>query len=81
MVDNQFLRVASTGITPGPEDDGTNGGAIAAGVIVPLLVIGAAVAGVIIFIWYYRLVHTQYSVLYSKTLRIAFYAFHSYLKI
>ena len=54
IVPDGYLRVTTTGITPEPEDDGTNGGAIAAGVIVPLLVIGAAVAGVIIFIWYYR---------------------------
>ena len=53
IVPNDYLRVTTTGITVKPEDDGTNGGAIAAGVIVPLLVIGAAVAGVIIFIWYY----------------------------
>ena len=52
ILDDNFLRVASTGITE--EEDDSNGGAIAAGVIVPLLVITAAVVGVIIFIWYYR---------------------------
>ena len=51
ILDDNFLRVASTGIT---EEEDSNGGAIAAGVIVPLLVITAAVVGVIIFIWYYR---------------------------
>ena len=52
ILDDNFLRVALTGITEEEED--SNGGAIAAGVIVPLLVITAAVVGVIIFIWYYR---------------------------
>ena len=52
ILDDDYLRVASTGITEEEED--SSAGAIAAGVIVPLLVIAAAVAGVLIFIWYYR---------------------------
>ena len=53
ILDDDFLTVASTGITEEEEED-SNIGAIVAGVIVPLLVIVAVVIGIALFIWYYR---------------------------
>ena len=51
LVDNDYLGVVVTGITP--EED-SNAGAIAAGVIIPLIIIAAIIVAIIVFIWYYR---------------------------
>ena len=59
LVDDDYLRVASTGTTGEEEEkeEDNSDGAIVAGVIVPLVVI-ATVLGIVIFIWYYRLVYS-----------------------